>query len=58
MVKMLPDTQNQRCLMIHKTADILDLVPKGIQPNVNGELLELWLTRELTMLLIKLLLFS
>jgi transposase-like protein len=46
--KIYPETQHQRC-WVHKTANILNKVPKSLQPSVEKDLKEIWMaeTREL-----------
>lgn len=45
--KLYPDTEHQRC-WVHKTANVLNKLPKSIQPKVKTELHEIWMaeTRE------------
>jgi len=41
MDEVYPDTQHQRCWM-HKTGNVLNCVPKSIQPKVKQALHEIW----------------
>jgi len=45
--KLYPDTEHQRC-WVHKTANVLNKLPKSAQPKVKAELHEIWMaeTRE------------
>jgi len=45
--KLYPDTAHQRC-WVHKTANVLEKLPKSVQPKVKAALHEIWLaeTRE------------
>jgi putative transposase len=45
--KLYPDTEHQRC-WVHKTANVLNKLPKSMQPKVKAELHEIWMaaTRE------------
>jgi transposase-like protein len=45
--KVYPGTEHQRC-WVHKTANVLNKLPKSMQPKVKAELHEIWLaeTRE------------
>ncbi len=45
--KVFPESRHQRC-WVHKTANILNKLPKAIQPKVQAELHEIWMapTRE------------
>ncbi len=45
--KLYPDTAHQRC-WVHKTANVLNKLPKSVQPKVKAELHEIWMaeTRE------------
>lgn len=45
--KIYPDTRHQRC-WVHKTANVLNKLPKSIQPKVKASLHEIWMasTRE------------
>ena len=47
LAKVYPETRMQRC-WVHKTANVLNKVPKGIQPRVKESLHEIWMaeTRE------------
>ena len=38
-----PSTRHQRCWQ-HKTLNILDKLPKSVQPNAHGDLREIWLS--------------
>jgi len=40
--KVYPDTRHQRC-WVHKTANILNKLPKSVQPKVKAELHEIWM---------------
>jgi len=42
LTKIYPDTRHQRC-WVHKTVNILDKVPKGMQPKVKAALHEIWM---------------
>lgn len=39
--KVFPETREQRC-WVHKTANVLNKVPKSIQPKVKADLHEIW----------------
>lgn len=39
--KMFPDTIEQRC-WVHKTANVLNKMPKSVQPKAKGDLHEIW----------------
>jgi putative transposase len=39
--KIFPETQEQRC-WVHKTANVLDNLPKSVQPKAKGDLHEIW----------------
>jgi len=45
--KIYPDTGHQRC-WVHKTANVLNKLPKSVQPKVKADLHEIWMaeTRE------------
>jgi transposase-like protein len=45
--KLYPDTAHQRC-WVHKTANVLNKLPKSVQPKVKSDLHEIWMaeTRE------------
>lgn len=45
--KLYPDTEHQRC-WVHKTANVLNRLPKSMQPKVKAALHEIWMaaTRE------------
>ena len=45
--KLYPDTEHQRC-WVHKTANVLNKVPKSVQPKMKAALHEIWMaeTRE------------
>jgi transposase-like protein len=45
--KLYPDTAHQRC-WVHKTANVLEKLPKSVQPKVKAALREIWMaeTRE------------
>jgi len=47
LTKIYPETRHQRC-WVHKTANVLNKVPKGMQPKVKAALQEIWMaaTRE------------
>jgi len=47
MAEVYPSTQEQRC-WVHKTANVLDKLPKNLQPKAKGMLHEIWMadTRE------------
>jgi len=47
LAKTYPDTRHQRC-WVHKTANILNALPKSVQPKVKAALQEIWMapTRE------------
>jgi len=40
--KVYPDSRHQRC-WVHKTANILNKLPKSVQPKVKGALHEIWM---------------
>jgi len=40
--KVFPDTRHQRC-RVHKTANVLDKLPKSVQPKVKSALHEIYL---------------
>ena len=40
----LPSTRHQRCWQ-HKTLNVLDKLPKSVQPNADKDLREIWLSR-------------
>ena len=40
--KVFPDTRHQRC-WVHKTANVLDKLPKSVQPKVKSDLHEIYL---------------
>lgn len=40
--KLYPDTAHQRC-WVHKTANVLNKLPKSVQPKVKAELHEIWM---------------
>lgn len=40
--KLYPDTEHQRC-WVHKTANVLNKLPKSMQPKVKAELHEIWM---------------
>jgi transposase-like protein len=39
--KLYPDTEHQRC-WVHKTANVLNKLPKSVQPKVKADLHEIW----------------
>lgn len=39
--KMFPETREQRC-WVHKTANVLNKMPKSVQPKAKGDLHEIW----------------
>jgi len=39
--KVFPDTREQRC-WVHKTANVLNKMPKSVQPKAKGDLHEIW----------------
>lgn len=39
--KVFPDTAEQRC-WVHKTANVLNKMPKSVQPKAKGDLHEIW----------------
>jgi putative transposase len=45
--KVYPETREQRC-WVHKTANVLNKMPKSVQPRAKGDLHEIWMaqTRE------------
>jgi putative transposase len=47
LAKLYPDTAHQRC-WVHKTANVLEKLPKTVQPKVKAALHEIWMaeTRE------------
>jgi putative transposase len=47
LAKLYPDTVHQRC-WVHKTANVLEKLPKSVQPKVKAALHEIWMaeTRE------------
>ena len=47
LAKLYPDTAHQRC-WVHKTANVLEKLPKSVQPKVKAALHEIWMaeTRE------------
>jgi transposase-like protein len=47
LAKLYPDTVHQRC-WVHKTANVLNKLPKSVQPKVKADLHEIWIaeTRE------------
>jgi transposase-like protein len=42
LTKCYPDTRHQRC-WVHKTANILNAVPKSVQPKMKAALHEIWM---------------
>lgn len=42
LTKCYPDTRHQRC-WVHKTANILNTVPKSVQPKMKAALHEIWM---------------
>lgn len=42
LAKIYPDCQHQRC-WVHKTANVLNKVPKGMQPKLKQGLHEIWM---------------
>jgi transposase-like protein len=40
--KVFPETRHQRC-WVHKTANVLDKLPKSVQPKVKSALHEIYL---------------
>lgn len=42
MDKVYPDTRHQRC-WVHKTANVLNKLPKVMQPNVKAALQQIWM---------------
>ncbi len=47
LAKVYPETRHQRC-WVHKTANVLDKLPKAMQPKVKADLHDIWMapTRE------------
>lgn len=47
LTKCYPDTAHQRC-WVHKTANVLSVLPKSVQPKVKDALHDIWMaeTRE------------
>jgi putative transposase len=47
LAKLYPDTEHQRC-WVHKSANVLNKLPKSVQPKVKADLHEIWMaeTRE------------
>ena len=41
--EVFPGTRHQRC-WVHKTANILNKLPKSMQPTVKADLREIWLS--------------
>ncbi len=41
--KVFPETREQRC-WVHKTANVLNKMPKSVQPKAKGDLHEIWQT--------------
>ncbi len=41
MRKVSPKTREQRC-WVHKTANVLNKLPKGVQPKAEGMLHDIW----------------
>jgi len=39
--KVFPETREQRC-WVHKTANVLNKMPKSVQPKAKGDLHEIW----------------
>lgn len=39
--KLFPETREQRC-WVHKTANVLDKMPRSVQPKAKGDLHEIW----------------
>ena len=39
--KVFPETKEQRC-WVHKTANVLNTMPKSVQPKAKGDLHEIW----------------
>ena len=46
LAKVYPETRMQRC-WVHKTANVLNKVPKGSQPRVKESLNEIWMAETL-----------
>ena len=42
LCKLYPDTAHQRC-WVHKTANVLNKLPRSVQPKVKAELHEIWM---------------
>jgi len=42
LAKLYPDTAHQRC-WVHKSANVLNKLPKSVQPKVKAELHEIWM---------------
>jgi putative transposase len=40
--KVFPDTREQRC-WVHKTANVLNKLPRSVQPRAKGDLHEIWM---------------
>ena len=45
ITKVWPTTQHQRC-WVHKTANILNKVPKSLQPKINSRLQDIWMAED------------
>ena len=45
LAKVYPETRVQRC-WVHKTANVLNKVPKGIQPKMKSDLQEIWMAEK------------
>src|SRR5262249_40978241 len=41
--KVFPETREQRC-WVHKTANVLNKMPKGVQPRAKSDLHEIWMS--------------
>ena len=50
MAKKWPQTAQQRC-WVHKTANVLNKVPKSVQPKVKAALHEIWMAETRAMLI-------
>ncbi len=46
ITKVWPTTLHQRC-WVHKTANILNKVPKSLQPKIKSRLQDIWMAKEL-----------
>ena len=43
MRKVLPETREQRC-WVHKTANVLNKLPKSVQPKAKADIHEIWMS--------------